>query len=52
MSWSAESGILGKRNAQVLLFALGFIFPLGKRTRSCHWLSDCCSRHEMYANQI
>jgi hypothetical protein len=30
VSWSADSGILGKRNAQVVLFILGFIFPLGK----------------------
>jgi hypothetical protein len=29
VSWSADSGILGKRNAQVLLFIIGFIFPLG-----------------------
>lgn len=28
VSWSADSGILGKRNAQVVLFIVGFIFPL------------------------
>jgi hypothetical protein len=28
VSWSADSGILGRRNAQVLLFIVGFIFPL------------------------
>ncbi|GAB1320547.1 Serine-rich protein [Madurella fahalii] len=28
VSWSADSGILGKRNAQVVLFILGFILPL------------------------
>ncbi|KAK3906345.1 hypothetical protein C8A05DRAFT_29787 [Staphylotrichum tortipilum] len=27
VSWSADSGIMGKRNAQVVLFILGFIFP-------------------------
>ncbi|WYZ40338.1 hypothetical protein EsH8_IV_000679 [Colletotrichum jinshuiense] len=27
MTWSAESSLLGKRNMQVVLFALGFIFP-------------------------
>jgi len=27
VSWSADSGILGKRNAQVVLFILGFILP-------------------------
>lgn len=27
VSWSADSGILGKRNAQVVAFTLGFIFP-------------------------
>jgi hypothetical protein len=27
--WSADSGILGKRNAQVVLFMVGFIFPFG-----------------------
>ncbi|KAK4147035.1 uncharacterized protein C8A04DRAFT_34580 [Dichotomopilus funicola] len=27
VSWSADSGLLGKRNAQVLLFILGFVFP-------------------------
>ncbi|KAK0722361.1 hypothetical protein B0T26DRAFT_749774 [Lasiosphaeria miniovina] len=27
VTWSADTGILGKRNAQVLLFTLGFIFP-------------------------
>ncbi|KAL2020265.1 hypothetical protein VTK56DRAFT_8589 [Thermocarpiscus australiensis] len=28
VTWSTDSGVLGKRNAQVLLFILGFIFPL------------------------
>ncbi|KXX75214.1 hypothetical protein MMYC01_207134 [Madurella mycetomatis] len=28
VSWSADSGILGKRNVQVVLFILGFILPL------------------------
>ncbi|KAK4242591.1 hypothetical protein C8A03DRAFT_29185 [Achaetomium macrosporum] len=28
VSWSADSGILGKRNIQVILFILGFVFPL------------------------
>jgi hypothetical protein len=28
VSWSADSGIMGKRNAQVVLFIVGFIFPL------------------------
>jgi hypothetical protein len=28
VSWSADSGMLGKRNAQVVLFILGFILPL------------------------
>jgi hypothetical protein len=28
VSWSTESGILGKRNAQRVLFIVGFIFPL------------------------
>jgi hypothetical protein len=36
VSWSADSGPLGKRNAQVLLFIVGFIFPLGT---FCHWQS-------------
>ncbi|KAK3322350.1 hypothetical protein B0H66DRAFT_619884 [Apodospora peruviana] len=27
VSWSADTGILGKRNAQVVLFILGFVFP-------------------------
>ena len=27
VSWSADTGILGKRNAQVVLFIFGFIFP-------------------------
>ena len=36
VSWSADSGILGKRNAQVVLFILGFIFPFGK-FRSIFW---------------
>ncbi|KAL0931602.1 serine-rich protein [Colletotrichum truncatum] len=27
MTWSAENTLLGKRNVQVVLFALGFIFP-------------------------
>lgn len=30
VSWSADSGILGRRNIQVVLFILGFILPLGK----------------------
>ncbi|KAH6636608.1 hypothetical protein F5144DRAFT_187034 [Chaetomium tenue] len=28
VSWSADSSVLGRRNAQVLLFIIGFIFPL------------------------
>ncbi|KAK0623450.1 hypothetical protein B0T14DRAFT_494930 [Immersiella caudata] len=28
VSWSADTGILGKRNAQVVLFTVGFLFPL------------------------
>lgn len=27
VSWSAESGVWGRRNAQVVMFVLGFIFP-------------------------
>ncbi|TPX11149.1 uncharacterized protein E0L32_000967 [Thyridium curvatum] len=27
VSWSAESGLMGRRNAQVVLFMAGFIFP-------------------------
>lgn len=29
VTWSADSGILGKRNLQVVLFIVGFIFPFG-----------------------
>ncbi len=29
VSWSADSGMLGRRNAQVVLFTIGFILPLG-----------------------
>jgi hypothetical protein len=32
VSWSADTGILGKRNAQVVLFIVGFLFPFGKPT--------------------
>ncbi|KAL2258751.1 hypothetical protein VTK26DRAFT_7812 [Humicola hyalothermophila] len=28
VSWSADTGVLGRRNSQVLLFIIGFIFPL------------------------
>ncbi|KAJ4304425.1 hypothetical protein N0V88_002038 [Collariella sp. IMI 366227] len=28
VNWSVESGIMGKRNAQVVLFIMGFILPL------------------------
>lgn len=34
VSWSADSGILGKRNVQVVLFILGFILPLGTSSAS------------------
>ncbi|KAK0621303.1 hypothetical protein B0T17DRAFT_508667 [Bombardia bombarda] len=27
VSWSADTGVLGKRNLQVVLFILGFVFP-------------------------
>lgn len=30
VSWSADNGLLGKRNVQVVLFIIGFIFPFGK----------------------
>jgi hypothetical protein len=29
VNWSEDSGILGKRNAQVVLFVVGFLFPFG-----------------------
>lgn len=43
VSWSADTGILGKRNAQVVLFIVGFIFPFGK-SRSSFF-------HPMFAHQ-
>lgn len=30
VTWSADSGVFGKRNIQVVLFVLGFVFPFGK----------------------
>lgn len=30
VTWSADTGILGKRNAQIVLFIVGFIFPFGE----------------------
>ena len=30
MSWSSDSGLLGKRNLQVLMFVVGFAFPFGE----------------------
>ena len=30
VSWSADTGILGHRNAQVVLFIAGFLIPFGK----------------------
>lgn len=30
VAWSAESGALGRRNVQVVLFVVGFVFPFGK----------------------
>ncbi|KAK4163516.1 hypothetical protein QBC43DRAFT_212945 [Cladorrhinum sp. PSN259] len=27
VTWSADTGIMGKRNVQIILFSLGFIFP-------------------------
>lgn len=33
VNWSAESGLLGKRNAQVILFIAGFVFPFGESAR-------------------
>jgi hypothetical protein len=30
VNWSEDSGILGKRNAQIVLFVVGFLFPFGK----------------------
>ncbi|KAJ9150733.1 Serine-rich protein [Pleurostoma richardsiae] len=32
ISWSAESGILGRRNIQVVMFTVGFIFPFAWMT--------------------
>lgn len=32
VNWSEDSGILGKRNAQIVLFIVGFLFPFGKFT--------------------
>jgi hypothetical protein len=33
VSWSADSGILGRRNAQVVMFVVGFILPFGMSSR-------------------
>jgi hypothetical protein len=46
VSWSADSGVLGKRNAQVVLFILGFILPFGMSsgavaTFPCSLLTRC-----------
>ena len=30
VQWSAESGVLGRRNVQVVFFMVGFVFPFGK----------------------
>jgi hypothetical protein len=30
VTWTADSGILGKRNVQVVLFIAGFLFPFGE----------------------
>jgi hypothetical protein len=36
VTWSADSGILGKRNAQVVLFIVGFVLPLGASSIAIH----------------
>lgn len=36
VTWSADTGILGKRNAQIVLFIVGFIFPFGKSISTQH----------------
>lgn len=36
VDWSADSGIFGRRNAQVVLFILGFILPLCKFLGQSH----------------
>jgi hypothetical protein len=55
-SWSADSGVTGKRNIQIVLFAVGFIMPVGKLPRNgdgpvfspfsnhvmCFSLDGCC----------
>lgn len=54
-SWSADSGVTGKRNIQIVLFAVGFIMPFGKFCRTngsdisplanramCSSLDGCC----------
>lgn len=32
VTWSADNGIFGRRNIQVLLFIIGFVFPFGTFT--------------------
>jgi hypothetical protein len=41
VTWSTEGRIFGRRNAQVLMFVLGFIFPFGMRRPSSK-LQNCC----------
>lgn len=36
--WSAERGVTGRRNVQVILFFLGFVFPFGKLQMMPLWL--------------
>lgn len=40
-SWSADSGVVGKRNIQLILFVVGFIFPFGKCNHLGYSVSCC-----------
>jgi hypothetical protein len=34
LQWEARSELTGRRNAQVTMFVVGFVFPLGKSWKS------------------
>jgi hypothetical protein len=41
VNWSTEGGWFGRRNVQIVMFVLGFIFPFGKGLIAPHILSLC-----------
>lgn len=46
VNWSAETGMFGRRNVQVMAFIAGFIFPFGETSRAPRQLTQIANKSQ------